>query len=82
MPDVLRPFVNPRFICRIRSLLAGGQTIDEDNYLVDVPFDGQSVVVEATFASAEEILIGTHLLRRYRLEIDFVQRTVLMQRVV
>ena len=58
------------------SALAGGQIIDEDAYLVDFPFDGQIIQAEATFVSGPQILIGTHLLREYCLEINFVSRTV------
>jgi predicted aspartyl protease len=81
LPDILRPFVNPRFICQVRWLLAGEQNIEEDQYLVDFPFDGQTVRAEATFTPGGEILIGTHLLREYRLEINFVERTVVLERV-
>jgi len=31
LPERLRPIVNPRFICRIRSFLAAGQFAEEDN---------------------------------------------------
>ena len=76
IPKILWDHVRPRFIGQIRSLLAGGQMIDEDSYLVEIPFDGQTVVVEATFVPQLEILVGTRLLRRYCLQIDFVRRTV------
>jgi hypothetical protein len=49
---------------------------------VDFPFDGQTVTAQATFVPGGEILIGTHFLRQYRLEINFVHRTVLLERVV
>jgi predicted aspartyl protease len=81
LPLVLKAVLDARFICRIRSRLAGGQTVEEDNYLVQFPFDGQVVVAEATFARGDEILIGTHLLRGYRLQIDFVQQAVTLERV-
>jgi hypothetical protein len=61
--------------------LAGGQTIVEDTYIVDFPFDGQLLVAEATFVSDAQILIGTQLLRDYRLEISFPARTVLLERL-
>lgn len=79
LPESLRPRVNPRYLCRSYSLLAGGHAIVEEVYLVDVPFDGQIVEAEATFVPGGEILIGTHLLRPYRLEINFVARTVLLE---
>ncbi|HJT78563.1 MAG TPA: hypothetical protein VJ739_15265 [Gemmataceae bacterium] len=81
LPDSLRPSVNARFNGRVRSVLAAGQSIVEDSYIVDFPFDGHTVQAEATFAPVNQILIGTHLLRRYRLEVDFVARTVLLTRV-
>jgi len=81
LPVQLRALVNPRFLLRERSFLAGGQTIVEDVFLVDFPFDGQMIAAEATFAPGGEILIGTHFLRQYRLTIDFVARTVILGRV-
>ncbi len=48
---------------------------------MDFPFDGQTLEAEATFAPGAEILVGTHLLRQYRLEINFVSQTVLLERV-
>jgi predicted aspartyl protease len=82
LPESLRPIVNARFKGRYRSLLAGGQIIEEDTYRVVFPFDGQTVTAEATFVTAGEILVGTHLIRRYRLEIDFPNRKVLLERTV
>ena len=82
VPESLRPLVNARFKGRYQSLLAGGQTIEEDTYRVDFPFDGQTVMAEATFVSAGDILVGTHLIRRYRLEIDFPDRKVLLERTI
>ncbi len=82
LPSRLRPFVDAQFICRNRSLLAAGQIIEEDTYVVDFPFDGQTCLAEATFAGHDEILIGTHLLREYRLEMDFPARTLRLERVV
>ena len=81
LPDTLRPALHPQFIGRISSVLAGGQRVEEDVYLVDFPFDDRSVRAEATFVPGSEILIGTQLLRPYRLEIHFPERTVLLERV-
>jgi hypothetical protein len=53
----------------------------EDLYLVDFPFDSQSMTALASFAPVRDILIGTRLLRDYRLEIDFPARTVRLERV-
>ena len=82
LPQSLRPSVNAQFIGRLESLLAGGQSVVEDNYRVEFPFDGRLMAVEATFSPGDEILIGTALLLHYRLEISFPQRTVLLQRTV
>ena len=82
LPENLRQSVNARFKGRYQSLLAGGQTVVEDTYQVDFPFDGQTVMAEATFVSAGDILVGTHLLRRYRLEIDFPNSNVLLERMI
>jgi predicted aspartyl protease len=81
LPEALRAAVRPRFIGRISSALAGGQRLEEDVYLVEFPFDGRTVQAETTFVPGNEILIGTQLLRPYRLEIHFPERTVLLDRV-
>jgi predicted aspartyl protease len=82
LPESLRPSVNPRPIGQSVSELASGQTILEELYLVDFPCDGQTVEAEATFNAGAEILLGTHLMRDYRLEIHFPQRTVQLERGV
>jgi predicted aspartyl protease len=82
LPDCLRPHVNARFKGTVLSALAGGQSVLEDVYIVDFPFDGQTVTVDATFVPSGPILIGTSLMQHYRLTIDFVDRTVLLERKV
>lgn len=79
LPEGLRSSVNARFVGRMTALLASGQQSEEDLYLVDFPFDGQLVHAEATFVPGQDLLIGTHLLRSYRLEIHFPARTVLLE---
>jgi predicted aspartyl protease len=81
LPDVLQPHVNARFAMPLRYQLAGGQTVVQDTYDVDFPFDGRPVSAEATFVPGNYILIGTALLRDYLLEVDFVARTVKLERV-
>jgi predicted aspartyl protease len=76
LPERLRPHVNARFVGRSTSLLAADQRIEEDVFLVDFPFDGRTVRVQATFVAGNEILIGTRMLREHRLRIDFPARTV------
>jgi predicted aspartyl protease len=80
LPEDLRSSVQPAFLCRIRSLLAAHQIIEEDAYLVQFPFDGRLIEAEATFAPGSEILIGTRLLRNYTLHLDFPEGTVLLMR--
>jgi predicted aspartyl protease len=67
LPEALRIAVNPRYQNQIVSVLAGGQSVVEDLYDVAFPFDGRTILAESTFVSSNEILIGTHLLRDYRL---------------
>ena len=81
LPVELRAKVNAHFICRVRSFLAAGQVIEEDNHAVDFPFDGQVMDAETTFVGSDAILIGTRLLRHHRLEINFVEQTVLLERI-
>ena len=81
LPDALRAFVNPQFSGQTESILAGGQTILEDYYEITFSFDGRTVLAEATFVPGNEILVGTGLLEQYRLEIDFLRGTVLLERV-
>ena len=81
LPDHLRHAVNARFIGSIHVALGGGQHVEEDVYLVDFPFDGETLLAEATFVPGQEILLGTHLLRRYRLTIDFPAQMVQLERV-
>lgn len=80
LPEALRTFVNPRFLASTEWLLAGGQRTVEDTYEVEFPFDGEVIAAEATFASDESILIGTGLMAQYRLTIDFIAGTVLLER--
>lgn len=82
LPEALRELVDARYVTQTEWLLAGGQRITEDSYRVKFPFDGQSVVAEATFVPDGNILLGTHLLRHHRLTIDFVAKTLLLERLV
>ncbi len=81
LPEFLQKALTSRFVGRAISALAGGQTIEEDVYLVEFPFDGRVVVAETTFVAGQDILIGTRLLREYRLQINFVSQTVELERV-
>ena len=79
LPDALRPFVNPRLLAPTEWLLAAGQRVVEDTYEVEFPFDGAMLTVEATFTPNDSILIGTGLMAQYRLTVDFVAGTVLLE---
>lgn len=81
LPESLRSDVQAIFYYQGKSFLASGQSVLEDLYLVRFPFDGKILEAIASFSSGQEILIGTHLMRRHRLEINFPARTVLLQRV-
>jgi predicted aspartyl protease len=81
LPEGLRSAVNPRLRGRVESALASGQIFEEDIYLVDFPFNGQTVVAEASFAPVGSILLGTHMLRDYHLQIHFPNQTVQLERV-
>lgn len=80
LPESLRESLNAQFVGRATAALAGGQSVEEDLYLVDFPFDGRIVQAEATFVSGSRILIGTRLLREYSLQINFASRTVQLER--
>jgi clan AA aspartic protease len=80
LSERLRSEVNAQFVGRATSLLAANQRIEEDVFLVDFPFDGRTVRVQATFVDGDEILIGTRMLRNYELRIDFPAGTVALQR--
>lgn len=80
LAERFRSDVNARFVGRVTSLLAASQRIEEDVYLVDFPFDDQIVQSQATFVEGNEILIGTRMLREYRLTVDFPARTVAIEK--
>ena len=82
LPEALRTSLNIRdTFGLVKFALAGGQTIEEYVYIVDFPFDGRLVEAAATFVSDNQILIGTRLLQDYWLQINFVTRTVALERV-
>ena len=82
LPEALLTSVNiVGYIGPTQFVLAGGQTLVETVYLVEFPFDGKVIEAEATFVADSQILLGTRLLRDYRLQINFVTRTVELERV-
>lgn len=81
LPLVLQADMKADYAGEVSSVLAGGQIIDQDAFIVDFPFDGEVVKATATFVNAEEILMGTHMLRDYLLEINFPAQSVELRRV-
>jgi predicted aspartyl protease len=81
LPEELAQHFAIKYVGESSTTLAGGQVIEEKLYSLDFPFDGGTVVAEAAFAPTDGILIGTGLFRDYRLEINFVTRTVLLEKV-
>ena len=79
LPEALRVILQPRFKGQFHSLLAAGQTILEDTFEVQLSFDGESVLAEATFSNSHEILLGTGLLHCHHLEIDFPAKTARLE---
>ena len=79
LPERLRPHVNAQYVGRLTSLLAANQRIEEDVYFVDFSFDGETARVQATFVDGDEILVGTGMLRDYRLQIDFPARRLTIE---
>jgi predicted aspartyl protease len=80
LPTAIEPKIRGIRLGPVVSKLAGGVTISEEAYLVVVKFDGEQRRVQATFSEGAGVLIGTDLLSRHRLEIDFPLRTVRLTR--
>ena len=80
LPEALREPLSARYVGRVTTELAGGQSVEEDVFVVDFPFDGVMIQAEATFVTGSQLLIGTHMLRQYWLRIDFSRRTVELER--
>ncbi len=82
LPEALRSFVSPRFLAPTEWLLAGDKRIIEDTYEVEFPFDGVTLAAEATFVPGDTILLGTGMMAEYRLTVDFVAGSVLLEAMV
>jgi len=80
LPEALRGNLNDQPIGRLKSTLAGGQTIEENAYIVDFLFDDQAVQAVATFVHDSQILIGTNLMRDHYLQIRFASKIVRLER--
>jgi predicted aspartyl protease len=80
LPLELKSKLKSRPVGRFKSYLAAGLSIVEDAFTVEFPLDGHIYRdAQATFVDGAEILIGTHLLQSYRLEVDFPRRTVILR---
>ena len=80
LPQALFHLLAPVYVGTVTSSLAGGQTVVEDCYQVQIPFDGRAVTAQATFVDAPSILIGTRLIQEYRLTVDFPEKAVQLER--
>jgi len=81
LPEVLAPHFPKSSAGPSRTTLAAGRVIEEELFVVEFPFDGEIIEAQTSFAPTDEIVIGTRLLRSYRLEVNFVTRTVLLERI-
>lgn len=64
----------------ITSELAAGVTVEEEAFRTFIEFDSEQIEVDVTFADVEQALLGTWLLAKHRLEIDFPKATVHLTR--
>lgn len=81
LPEVLSTYFHGEPVGEAETTLGGGTVILEDMFQIAFPFDGETVLAEACFSPVDEILIGTTLLLNYKLEINFVARTVNLERI-
>lgn len=65
----------------VTTILANGTTITQELFEMDFVFDGEDLLAYATFSDTDEVLVGTRLMRRHRLEIDFPNRSVVLERL-
>jgi len=81
LPSVLASEFKSRLWGEADVTLSNGQIVRQRLFLLEFPFDGQLQTVRASFGPGHEVLIGTQLLASYRLEINFVARAVLLEKV-
>jgi predicted aspartyl protease len=81
LPSTLAHLFTADYWGDVEVTLAGGQTSKDKMFTTSFPFDGELRSVHACFGAGPELLIGTELLSEYRLEISFVERTVLLEKV-
>lgn len=80
LPAVLAGVLDAESFGNVESRLAAGIVVTEEVFLVELDFDGRREFTPATFAAVSHVLIGTRLMRRHRLELDFPARTVRLER--
>jgi predicted aspartyl protease len=73
--------VNPIFRVHQPTQYADGRIELVPIFDVVVVFDGQPCVMRTQFADSDEIMLGVDALKDYRLEINFVAGSVLLERV-
>jgi len=81
LPNIFISILNPVFAGRQRYELPDGSVLISDLYDVVVILDGIGLDLRTQFSQSDEILLGTDALKDYRLEINFVARTVLLERM-
>ena len=82
LPQSLSDHFNKKSIGSYTTVLAGGLQIEEHLYAIRFPFEGKIIDAEVAFAPVDTILIGTRLLNDYHLDINFVEKTVLLERSI
>ena len=80
LPITLQASLSTRPTGEITSTLAGGISIRQELFQLELLFDGEVETVYVTFSKADELLLGTRLLRHHRLEIDFPRRALRLER--
>lgn len=81
LPEELRDVFDPRHVGQGKSVLAAGQSVMEDVYEIEFVLEGRTMRAYSTFVEQDQVLIGTRLLRDYRLEIDFTSQAVHLERL-
>jgi predicted aspartyl protease len=80
LPDDVRDELDLVWVGPITSELASGQEIVQDAFETMFPFDGEDAAVCVAFMNQPRVLVGTRLLRKHRLEMDFPASTVRIER--
>ena len=81
LPDSWLPFLNPPSKQAVRFILPNGLVEDTTTYTVRVELDSSGIDVETYFSPNDDVIVGLELLRGFRLEINFVAGSVVLERV-